>query len=377
MERKCSKIPFDRGLHIYVVKDGDGGIGWISLYDLCRILNRKEQYENGEIFRICPCTKDFPVYSNGKLYRFIRQCDVPAFLCRIRQENQNIVPVCDRIEKWLVSLPESHAETMIPAPETKLDMIPLTFTFREQPVSFMTGRNGTFFNATQMARGFGKHPREWLLLAETQRFRQSLVRRGKSENLESQLITTRGSLGATWMEYSLGLEFARWLSPEFSLWCDERIRELISRGYVIFRKEDDDGRTERFPVPKTFRETLQLAVMQQEEIERQQCKIAEDRPKVAFYTDFIENREVFKSSIIAEELRITTVALHRFLTEEKICRYERRQYVAYPAYAALQCDFPYMWTNRFGKTYICSHAKRWTKAGREYILELYRKKNPL
>ena len=104
-------------------------------------------------------------------------------------------------------------------------------------------------------------------------------------------------------------------------------------------------------------------------------EIEEDHSKVAFYNDFIGSRNFFKSSIIAEELRITTACLHRFLEEEKICRYDGKQYTVYPPYTDLQCDFPYMWTNKYGKTYTYSHLKRWTKAGREYILELYRKKN--
>jgi phage antirepressor YoqD-like protein len=252
---------------------------------------------------------------------------------------------------------------------------PITFTFHGQPVSFMTGNCKTYFNATQMAKGFGKSPREWLFLAGTARLRQSLVRQGKSKSMEEQIITVRGSMGATWVEYGLGLEFARWLSPEFSLWCNERIRELVSQGYAAIDPYlNNNG---KYPVPASFREALQLALAQQEEIERQQQKIEDDRPKVAFYDDFIENRDFFKSSIIAEELRITTVQLHRFLTEERICRYERKQYVVYPAYAPLQCDFPYLWTNKSGKTYAYSHTKRWTKTGREYILELYKAKYPV
>jgi len=200
-------------------------------------------------------------------------------------------------------------------------------------------------------------------------FRQSLVRQGESESSESRIITTRGSQGATWIEYRLGLAFARWLSLEFFRWCDERIQELIGRGYPVLMKNDSNNRPGQFPVPTTLKDALQLTAIQQEKIEA-------DHPKVAFYDDFIENRDFFKSSIIAEELRITTACLHRFLMEEKICRYERRQYAVYPAYSALQCDFPYMWTNKYGKAYTYSHQKRWTKAGREFILELYRKKNP-
>jgi hypothetical protein len=259
--------------------------------------------------------------------------------------------ICDEIEKWLASLPSGDTKGLINLPVTRPRVHPVTFTFHQQPVSFMSENGQTFFNATQMARCFGKNPGEWLRLAGTVRFLQSLAGQSKSESMESLIITVRGSRGVTWIEYRPGLELARWLSPEFFLWCNDCLRELISRGYVVLKEDDSDTRSGAFPVPTTN--------------------------TAASCDDFIENRDFFKSSLIAEELRITTFALHRFLVEEKICRYERRQYAVYPAYNALQCDFPYRWTNKCGKTYVYSISKRWTKAGRKYILELYRKKNPM
>jgi phage antirepressor YoqD-like protein len=386
MKQICSKIPFNREYQVYVIKDNEGCIEWISLYDLCKILKRKEMYENGEATGLCPSNQGFPVYGNGKLFKFIRIYDVHILLRAVRKENKQVASICDEIEKWIAAFPVGKSKDMehlpvaVPA-STELPATPVTFTFRDQPVSFMAGNGKTFFNATQMARGFGKSPREWLLLSETTRFRQSLVSRGKSDSMESQILTTRGSFGATWIEETLGLEFSRWLSPEFSDWCNDRVKELVTKGYVILREVEDErfstsSTSEEFPVPTNFKDALLLAAAQQEELERQQQKIEHDRPKVAFYDDFIENRDCFKSSIIAEELQITTMELHRFLIEERICKYERKQYVVYSSYSALQCEHPYLWTNKYGKTYAYSHVKRWTKAGREYILSLYREKKP-
>jgi phage antirepressor YoqD-like protein/prophage antirepressor-like protein len=373
MKQKCSKIPFNKDFRVYVIENDERGVEWVSLYDLCRILRRSEMYESGEATGLCPSCKGFPVYGNGKLFKFINIYDVHVLLRAVRKENRQAASICDDIEKWVAALPmgKNRNTERLPASRSvpaKPPVSPVTFTFREQPVSFMADNGKTFFNATQMARSFGKSPREWLSLAETVRFRQSLVNQRKSESMERQIMTVRGSAGATWIEDSLGLEFSRWLSPEFSEWCNERVKELVTKGYVTLKKCDE----ERFPVPTTFKEALLLAASQQEVIERQQQKIEEDRPKVVFYNDFIESREYFKSSIIAEELQITTMELHRFLIEQKICKYEKRRYVVYPSHSALQCDYPYLWTNRYGKTYAYSHGKRWTKAGREYILDLYR-----
>ena len=32
----------------------------------------------------------------------------------------------------------------------------------------------------------------------------------------------------TWMHEDVALEFARWLSPKFAIWCNRRIKELLT-----------------------------------------------------------------------------------------------------------------------------------------------------
>lgn len=51
-------------------------------------------------------------------------------------------------------------------------------------------------------------------------------------------------------------------------------------------------------------------------------KIREDEPKVTFYEEYVEERDHFKSSRIADELEISTVQLHRFLAENNIIKFE-------------------------------------------------------
>jgi phage antirepressor YoqD-like protein len=41
-----------------------------------------------------------------------------------------------------------------------------------------------------------------------------------------------GQKQGTWMHEDVALEFARWLSPKFAIWCNDRIKELITQGYT-------------------------------------------------------------------------------------------------------------------------------------------------
>ena len=104
--------------------------------------------------------------------------------------------------------------------------------------------------------------------------------------------------------------------------------------------------------------------------------VCDSMPKIVFYEEFIENRDWFKSTRIADELGISPRQLHQFLAEEGICKDETRQWVVFHSCWAWQCDVPYTWENSRGKVYTFGSTKRWTQAGRECIIELWRKKNP-
>ena len=45
----------------------------------------------------------------------------------------------------------------------------------------------------------------------------------------SDLVVIENGVGA-WMHEDVAIEFARWLSPAFAIWCNDRIKELLKFG---------------------------------------------------------------------------------------------------------------------------------------------------
>lgn len=361
---------------IRAILQEDETVVWLCLNDLLKALDRVCMMDNGQAMRICKTSLRIPFKDGGRNRWGVKPYDVHFLLRAIRPENGMIAKVCDRMQEWINHLPVGMEPNM-PAVTAALTPAkePVIFNYQDRfPITFKTEGGKTMINATQMARSFGKLPAEWLRLAATQEFREALVQRGESVSLESQIMTTRGNTGATWIEESLAMEFARWLSPDFSVWCNNRIQELVTKGYAAMpnHREHCSSFSEavsNYPVPQNFEEALMLAAHQAK-------KIREDEPKVAFYKEYVEDRDCFKSGRIAEELQITTVQLHRFLAENNIVKFEKRQWVVFTPYQALQCDVPYMWEKKNGKVYPTGSVKRWTPAGREYILDLWRSKHP-
>lgn len=114
-------------------------------------------------------------------------------------------------------------------------------------VSFLV-RGDVWVNATEMAKGFGKEPYGWLRLQSTKDYLDALIKfkskRETPQNLRSlennqslNLIqTTEGKNGGTWFHEDVAIEFARWLSPEFSIACNSIIKQIFKEGHVDLRQ---------------------------------------------------------------------------------------------------------------------------------------------
>ncbi|MDC9615613.1 KilA-N domain-containing protein [Xenorhabdus khoisanae] len=100
----------------------------------------------------------------------------------------------------------------------------ILFEYEGHPIRF---NEEGWINATDIASKFGKIPNEWVRLPETISYIQALERRyGKIPYVRtSRARKDRG--GGTWLHPKLAVLFARWLSIDFAIWCDEQIDALI------------------------------------------------------------------------------------------------------------------------------------------------------
>ena len=80
-----------------------------------------------------------------------------------------------------------------------------------------------WFNATAAADRFGKRIDHWLSNAETKEYIEKLNTRNSGDLIKAK----RGNNGGTWLHPKLAVVFARWLSVDFAIWCDEQIDGII------------------------------------------------------------------------------------------------------------------------------------------------------
>lgn len=98
-----------------------------------------------------------------------------------------------------------------------------------------------YINATQIANKFNKKVKDYLKTDQTKNYISSLIKFSKGakeyiSNLcevfkceESALLKTkRGKYnGGTWLHPKLAIDFARWLNPDFAVWCDMQIEKIL------------------------------------------------------------------------------------------------------------------------------------------------------
>lgn len=100
----------------------------------------------------------------------------------------------------------------------------------------------TMINATQMAKPFGKRPVDWLQNQQAKDFIKALAEVRNSTSADLVRVTKGGNdknAQGTWMHEDVALEFARWLSPQFAIWCNDRIKELFKEGVVKAQRTEE------------------------------------------------------------------------------------------------------------------------------------------
>ncbi len=222
------------------------------------------------------------------------------------------------------------------------------FKYNENPVSFQMGEQ-KMINATQMAKGFGKRVQHFLNTSQTQEFIEVLSR---SRNLgfdQLVIIKKGGKEQGTWMHEDLAIVFAQWLSPEFYIWCNDRIKELFRFGLTATDEMLVKAATDpEFVVAmmEQIKENRQKTIALEEHNRQLQAQIEENASKVQFYDNVTKldedarKRKTFIISKIAKELKMSTVALNKHLIRERIIVRTENGYAVHPDYTDSDIAYP-------------------------------------
>lgn len=249
---------------------------------------------------------------------------------------------------------------------------PVVYDYKGSQISFISGDN-VMINATQMAKPFGKRPNDYLSLPSTNELLNAITRKyGIAEN--QLVITERGGLNpGTWLREDVALDFAQWLSVDFRLWCNDRIKELMKTGVTTVSNDDEAIAYAMGVLQKRLEQARQEKAMLEQQNNYLTNEIRQVAPKAQYYDNTLQSAHTYTSTQMAKELNMRTAEqLHKALKEKGIMFYQSGQWMLTARY----CEKGY--TKPRTTVYTRSDGSQgtntitvWTEAGRAFLHKVF------
>jgi len=269
-----------------------------------------------------------------------------------------------------------------------------SFDYEGSPVTFQLGNGDVMVNLTQMAKPFGKLPKDFLKTEQTREFIAVLEERLKTSDrkiIPTLIINTiqGGNVSAneqgTWAHQKVALKFAAWLNPRFELWVYDRIEELMRHGITATPQAIEDILADPDVMIRVLTELkeerkLRMEAAHKAELVTAQLQLTEDvvlqqSPKVQYYDKTLQSTSLVCIDMIAANLGISALALNRWLFEMGVQYRQQGAWTLTSTYRDrnLAKHKVYSYTRSDGTQGTRQHLY-WTEAGREFITNLFAKK---
>lgn len=203
------------------------------------------------------------------------------------------------------------------------------FQYNGSPITFQKG-DSVMVNATEMAKPFGKLAKDWLSNKSTKEFLSTLSAVGIIP-LTGLVEIKQGGNGeqGTWMHEDVAMEFARWLSPAFAIWCNDRIKELLQYGMTATQptleqmiNNPDLVISLATQLKSEREEKKRLALEVQKKEQEKQSIIEETKPAVVFKECFTSSSTNILIGDLAKLItqngyKIGEIRLYEWMVENK------------------------------------------------------------
>lgn len=253
------------------------------------------------------------------------------------------------------------------------------FQYNDNPVSFQLGNGDVMVSATQMAKPFEKRPAKWLELPSTKEFLTTLstIRKSDSDRL---VLTINGGTKergkGTWFHSDVAIEFARWLSPQFAIWCNDRIKELLKTGIATISNDDEVIMHAMQVLQHRLKLSQEKEAQLQEQNRLQSEELRLSAPKADYYDTVMMSEDAYCTNRIAKELGMSAKTLNRILKERGVQYKQGGQWLLKHKYQnrGYTKTHTHHFTHSNGELGT-TMSTVWTERGREWIHSLLKSKS--
>jgi phage antirepressor YoqD-like protein len=175
------------------------------------------------------------------------------------------------------------------------------------------------------------------------------------------------------MHEDVAIEFARWLSPSFAIWANDRIKELLRTGVTTVSNDDEVIAQAMLVLQSRLEQAKQEKQRLQYQNDLQLREIAQIAPKAQYFDTVLQSTNTYLADQIAKELGTTAMTMNKRLKEMKVLFSRNGQWVLTDKY----CNKGYTGTKTHHYTKSNGETGTnmltvWTEKGRLFIHELFR-----
>jgi len=251
------------------------------------------------------------------------------------------------------------------------------FQYNGNAVTFQLGNGDVMVNATEMAKTFGKTPKDYTRTQSAQEFINTLSKRRNCPLADLVIVSKGGNDGGTWLHEDIALDFAQWLSVDFKLWCNDRIKELMRHGMTATPDRLEEmlqnpdlliGLASELKRERAEKERLMMTTKHQETV------IKEIAPKAEYYDSVLQSDDLMPANVIAKEIGMSAVTLNKKLHLLGVQYFQSGTWLLYSNYQGRGFTKPktHVYIGGDGKDHTSIHTY-WTQKGRQFIIELFKK----
>lgn len=248
------------------------------------------------------------------------------------------------------------------------------FNYNGTNITFQLGNGDVMVNLTEVAKAFPS--KNLSTIVNSKEVKEYISKMVAIKNfIATDLLRVENGIG-TWAHQKVALRVVQKLSPEFAIWVDERIEELLKNGVTTVSNDDEAIMYAMNVLQKRLDVSKQRVEMLEGRVELQSAEIKKQAPKVEYHDEVLTSTSTYNTKHIAKELGMSAIALNRTLHSLGVQYKHRGTWLLYSKYQDKEYTKTetHSFTNSKGETQT-SMQTVWTEKGRKFIHKLLKQQN--
>ena len=191
-------------------------------------------------------------------------------------------------------------------------------------ISFELSNGDVMVNLTDVAKAFPSKNLSQII--NSKEIREYVNRLAAIRNyIASDLLQVENGVG-TWAHQKVALRVAQKLSPDFAIWVDSKLEELLTQGVATVSNDDEVIAQAMTVLQRRLEANKQQLQIAQGTIEAQQEELKAIAPLADYTREVLQSTSTFTATQIAKDLGMSAVTLNSKLRRLGIQFYQSGQW---------------------------------------------------